>query len=168
MIQITGRQLHSLKIDEQQFKDMMYANERTITVSKEIQQPARNHYLAVYYGEDDMNIFVFGVWNKDGDTVVLENPIVSIIDGVYNFYDYDVHKWFALMKGITTGYRRRPKNNAPTNYNVNETYEYNGKPITRDIRNRLAEKFGMYDFYRLKSPGVVHECNKCHKKNKEL
>ena len=82
MIQITGKQLHSLKIDEQQFKAMMYANERTITVTKDIQQPARNHYLAVYYGEDDMNIFVFGVWNKEGDTVVLENPIVSIIDGV--------------------------------------------------------------------------------------
>lgn len=168
MIYLPNRILYRLKVDEQQFKAMMYANERTVYSERILPEVRHNYYLAVYYGEDDMNIFVFGIWEQaDDNTVSLDNPILSIIDGVYNFYDYDMHKALALHQGITTGYRRRPKENAVTKYKPNETYEYNGRPITPDIKKRLAEKFGMFDYFKHRNSSV-HECNKCHKKNKEL
>lgn len=165
MIELYKKRVTSLKIDEQQFKDMMYANERTVDLSNSKRLPIEkenNLCLALYYGSDDMNVFVFESWELIDNILYLDNPVVSVIDGVYNFYDYDTHKYYAIYKGITTGYRRRPKKNVHTNYKPTETYEYNGTPITEDIRRRLVSKFVMYDDFKLKNPDV-HKCNKCKK-----
>ena len=87
---------------------------------------------------DDMNEVSCNLNVKDGQATITK-LLYSILGGCYTFFTKEPLNYFEKKYGITTGYRKRPKeyNNL---YTPDQLYEYgNAKDVTCEIIKELRK-----------------------------
>lgn len=123
--------------------------------------------IKLYTGVDDMNCIVCKStsFNRYELRTELNNILYIVQDGVYTFLDYNTHKYYALHYGISSGYRRKPKEGVQTKYKSTERYGYgNGNRTPEQMKNVYKEKFKMLERYKKGYP-ALYTCGKCNKDN---